>query len=853
MICGYDDNHLDVPKCRVSGNPPPHNPPPSCERSEISDPFLDETSLLASNPPPPPETVCRISVGPTHYIQRTFYFKDFIPMPFYLQVFLHTDTVTSTLMGNSVDCAANGITDNRVRLFGGADHAQCYEDGLRIWYKVPGAWGGIGSTLGAKDWTSISVYGLRLNGEDTDIAPLNLDTSLYPNMRNLALGECVTYANGDLGTSVCYTDEMRECSTLQECVSVNGPFSCRCIDGYKTQGTTCVDVDECVSSSTNDCDAATHVCQNTPGAYTCVPKPPQKPPKPCLVSGTVSVTADNSKCVVKDLYDPPQVGCNLGKRGRIRVLMYPTSLESQSLYIDYKYSRTKGQERETVSSYENCFNIATDYNLLSHDLLNTHQAFTIHRAVDVPDTMLHHYSQPQMADVSVYCYTNAIVFWMRSPVRLLSVEITGISNLDIEDIDNPNMDTSAEVVFGLKELIHDYYPVPATLIEPRLPATKKCVVTGVSDHCFLAQMSSGDQCNYANSYCKRKSRNGKPSYGCDCLPGNTPTGGGCSINHVCEAGLTLKDDRCVDVNGCKPDNPCVHSPQLACVNDYGTYHCVEPSTFPAGHAFDQPTGECKDVNECLDWVKHDVDCDGETTTCVNNNGGYSCKCKSSDQYLDISGKSCKPYSYEYRLMDPSRFRCCHATDRVSAMMVRCRLKRSFVPKPGDSSSAMYDKIEPFRCVHLFRGNYSGVSPTSPASPFIIVENGQAESLIQFTKNVQGAFNIARRNQGGGGGGMGRLCSTPTFFFRVDVNKCIFFIHEFSDPSHPFIASCKTTTMSTSFYLDRLLEPRQSQVPLHSCTKEQSDRNSMHRMFSSIIGIYIVLISAMLLNLVRHPG
>ena len=865
MICGYDDNHLDVPKCCVSGNPPTILPPPANARRSATPSWMKPVY----SPLIPPETVCRISVGHTHYIQRTFYFKDFIPMPFYLQVFLHTDTVTSTLMGNSVDCAANGITDNSMRLFGGADHAQCYEDGLRIWYKVPGAWGGVGSTPGAKDWTSISVYGLRLNGEDTDIAPLDLDTSLYPNMRNLVLGECVTYANGDLGTSVCYRDEMRECSTLQECVSVNGPFSCRCIDGYKTQGTTCVDVDECVSSSTNDCDAATHVCQNTPGAYTCVPKPPPKPPKPCLVSGTVSVTADNSKCVVKDLYDPPQVGCNLGKRGRIRVLMYPTSLESQSLYIDYKYSRTKGQERETVSSYENCFNIATDYNLLSHDLLNTHQAFTIHRAVDVPDTMLHHYSQPQMADVSVYCYTNAIVFWMRSPVRLLSVEITGITNLDIEDIDNPNMNTSAEVVFGLKELIHDYYPVPATLIEPRLPATKKCAVTGASDHCFWAQMSSGDQCNYANSYCKRKPRNGKPSYGCDCLPGNTPTGGGCSINHVCEAGLTLKDDRCVDVNECKPDNPCVHSPQLACVNDYGTYHCVEPSTCPAGHAFDQPTGECKDVNECLDWVKHNVDCDGETTTCVNNNGGYSCKCKSSDQYLDISGKSCKPYSYEYRLMDPSRFRCCHATDRVSAMMVRCRLKRSFVPKPGDSSSAMYDKIEPFRCVHLFRGKYSGVSPTSPASPFIIVENGQAESLIQFTKYVQGAFNIARRNQGGDGevmfnpnfllqGGCEQMYSFQSNTSPTDVQQTVSFlytnnIHEFSDPSHPFIASCKTTTMSTSFYLDRLLEPRQSQVPLHSCTKEQFDRNSMHRMFSSIIGIYIVLIAAMLLNLVRHPG
>ncbi|XP_072300220.1 thrombomodulin-like [Eucyclogobius newberryi] len=71
-------------------------------------------------------------------------------------------------------------------------------------------------------------------------------------------------------------DDMKSCRDFDEClderfcpgdeekcVNVHGDFQCVCKDGYKLNGGTCVDTDECASAP---CE---HMCKNKPGGYDC--------------------------------------------------------------------------------------------------------------------------------------------------------------------------------------------------------------------------------------------------------------------------------------------------------------------------------------------------------------------------------------------------------------------------------------------------------------------------------------------------------------------------------------------------------------------------------------------------------
>ena len=57
------------------------------------------------------------------------------------------------------------------------------------------------------------------------------------------------------------------CSNDALCVNTPGSFGCVCKTGYTGDGVTCTDVDECATNTDNCADNAT--CTNTPGSFTC--------------------------------------------------------------------------------------------------------------------------------------------------------------------------------------------------------------------------------------------------------------------------------------------------------------------------------------------------------------------------------------------------------------------------------------------------------------------------------------------------------------------------------------------------------------------------------------------------------
>ncbi|XP_070174967.1 uncharacterized protein [Littorina saxatilis] len=59
---------------------------------------------------------------------------------------------------------------------------------------------------------------------------------------------------------------LNTCEELEQCHNVPGSFYCTCIHGYTRVNGTCTDLDECGSTSQNQCQQQ---CSNVPGSYTC--------------------------------------------------------------------------------------------------------------------------------------------------------------------------------------------------------------------------------------------------------------------------------------------------------------------------------------------------------------------------------------------------------------------------------------------------------------------------------------------------------------------------------------------------------------------------------------------------------
>ncbi|XP_046985790.1 fibulin-1-like isoform X5 [Schistocerca americana] len=92
---------------------------------------------------------------------------------------------------------------------------------------------------------------------------------------------------------------------------------------------------------------------------------------------------------------------------------------------------------------------------------------------------------------------------------------------------------------------------------------------------------------------------------------------------VCNPGYEIgSQGRCVDINECENPGACKRNQR--CVNEMGSYRCVNLLHCAEGYELNPEGTQCFDIDECL-LNKHDC---GPTQICQNTAGGYACKCPS---------------------------------------------------------------------------------------------------------------------------------------------------------------------------------------------------------------------------------
>ena len=65
----------------------------------------------------------------------------------------------------------------------------------------------------------------------------------------------------------CSASNLNNCNQNAKCTNTNGSFTCTCESGYRGDGVTCAEIDEC-AEGIHACDINAE-CDNTPGAYDC--------------------------------------------------------------------------------------------------------------------------------------------------------------------------------------------------------------------------------------------------------------------------------------------------------------------------------------------------------------------------------------------------------------------------------------------------------------------------------------------------------------------------------------------------------------------------------------------------------
>ena len=506
----------------------------------------------------------------------------------------------------------------------------------------------------------------------------------------------------------------------------NTSYRCRCVDGYETlkrrpqilggdSKMSCRDIQECAVGGTthaHTCSPTSEVCLNGPGSYECMSTSVSQTPVACPTSDTSHPLVriggpDNpeyERCMNSTVVLPEEINCNVSDTYDlpiwVKIFLPFYGLEGFSTRPNMNMTVTVVTTQETL--HETIFSAAcktTPFPMFgSHDLAQRVAPYTRKEHISIPPDMQKYFKEQSIHTLErvnegvmhLLCHSNALVLWGKGTLG------------NVRKVSIPN------------------YPAgqPATTIHreytrnPSTPLDGQCEKLGASDKCFGGQ--ANQRCPPASSICVDKP-DGVPyavdggRYGCDCLPGYTPENDQCVVNVQCSSGFNLVNKTCVDINECEMGTPCAATHEV-CENTRGGFNCINGKTCPAGRKLNKRTNECVDVDECLLGTDN---CDRNTTRCINTPDSYRCLCKSSvlkpetgEIYKNLS--HCVPVMLEYRILDPSKIRCCgHYTD-TAVFLVKGRV----------NERGQFTQVTPVACLHASEHDLSRYTRAQLAKSFV---------------------------------------------------------------------------------------------------------------------------------------
>ncbi|XP_028817505.1 latent-transforming growth factor beta-binding protein 4 isoform X2 [Denticeps clupeoides] len=387
-------------------------------------------------------------------------------------------------------------------------------------------------------------------------------------------------------------DECRQtpnpCSNSQ-CENTPGSYKCVCRTGFKRQGNSCIDVNECE----NALRCPGQECVNSHGSFRCVSCRPgfrlqngkcadvdecRQTPSPCS-NGQCENTLSSYRCV-----------CHTGFR-----------LQGNNCTDVNECIRTPppcggGVCENTLGSYR-CATCQSGFKLLNG------QCSDVNECVETPGICSNGRCENTPGSFRCAC---------RNGYRQEGDRCT-----DVDECENAlqcpgkecvNLDGSFQCVtckpgFSLQN--GQCQDVDECSQTPRVCANGRCknAAGGYRCECYIGFQLQDNVCTDINE-CEdplqcpgQQCVNSQGSY--RCVP--------------CRVGYSMQNGKCSDVDECQ--GPQVCGPESLCVNTDGSYHC---ECKPGYRALGQ---QCRDINECME---------GEYCfprgECINTKGSYRCQC-----------------------------------------------------------------------------------------------------------------------------------------------------------------------------------------------------------------------------------
>uniref|UniRef100_UPI00358DE050 uncharacterized protein isoform X3 n=1 Tax=Myxine glutinosa TaxID=7769 RepID=UPI00358DE050 len=456
-------------------------------------------------------------------------------------------------------------------------------------------------------------FNVTLSSQDIDECTTQKVCGNHSICRNVIGSYNCSCERGYEGSPCMDVDECNgnnDCHSNATCSNTDGGHNCTCKEGFTGNGLVCIDIDECESSSTNNCDPNSTLCVNVIGNYLCRCR-----------TGYENVSA--GKCQDINECDNSTVCVN--------------NADCLNLNGTYNCTCREGfvgngdiscQDIDECSTQKVCGNHSICLNVIGSYNCSCERGYEGDPCMDVDE-----------CDGNNDCHSNATCSNTDGGHNCTCKEGftgNGLVCIDVDECESSSTNNCDPNITLCVNVIGNYL----------------CRCRTGYENVSAGKCQDINECDNSTACVKNaECINLNGTYNCICREGFVGNGdiscqdidecttqkvcGNHSIclnvigSHNCSCERGYEGDPCVDVDECNGNNDC-HS-NATCSNTDGGHNCTCKEGFTGNGLV------CIDVDECESSSTNE--CDPNTTLCVNVIGNYLCRCRTG--YENVSAGKCQ--------------------------------------------------------------------------------------------------------------------------------------------------------------------------------------------------------------------